>query len=171
MIWTLRASEVSDFAAVWVMVQQAKRRMAAMGIDQWQDGDPDEGAILEAVSGDEGVIVVAPNRKIAGFAVVSFGIEESYENLTSGQWKSDDEYATLHRVVVSENFIGRGVAGRLFDGAKERAKDENVASLRVDTHRDNAPMRRAIECKGFEYCGTCLLLTGEERVVYEKDKL
>ena len=48
------------------------------------------------------------------------------------------------------------------------AADNGYASVRVDTHQGNLPMRRMLEKNGFEYCGTIHLLDGQSRVAYER---
>ena len=62
--------------------------------------------------------------------------------------------------------------GALFTFACERAAADGMASVRVDTHADNAPMRRATEKAGFTYCGPIVLTEGVEagapRIAFEK---
>ncbi|WP_418133528.1 hypothetical protein [Adlercreutzia sp.] len=47
-----------------------------------------------------------------------------------------------------------------------------MASVRIDTHADNAPMRRAVEKFGFIPCGDITLREGPEagapRIAFEK---
>ena len=45
---------------------------------------------------------------------------------------------------------------------------EAADDLRIDTHRDNAPMRGALEKLGFVPCGTVTVDDGTERIAYEK---
>ncbi len=49
---------------------------------------------------------------------------------------------------------------------------DGMASVRIDTHGDNAPMRRAVEKFGFAFCGDITLVEGPEagapRIAFEK---
>ena len=42
-------------------------------------------------------------------------------------------------------------------------------SIRIDTHRDNTVMQRAIVKAGFTYCGIIHCWNGSERLAYQKD--
>ena len=39
-----------------------------------------------------------------------------------------------------------------------------IDNIRIDTHRDNKPMRHLLEKYGFTYCGIIYLLNGDERL-------
>ena len=45
------------------------------------------------------------------------------------------------------------------------SNDENI---RIDTHRDNKIMQHNILKHGFTYCGIIYLLSGDERLAYQK---
>ena len=41
-------------------------------------------------------------------------------------------------------------------------------NIRIDTHRDNKIMQHNIVKYGFTYCGIIYLLSGDERLAYQK---
>ena len=41
-------------------------------------------------------------------------------------------------------------------------------NIRIDTHRDNKIMQHNLLKHGFTYCGIIYLLSGDERLVYQK---
>jgi len=41
-------------------------------------------------------------------------------------------------------------------------------NIRIDTHRDNKIMQHNILKHGFTYCGIIYLLSGDERLAYQK---
>ena len=45
---------------------------------------------------------------------------------------------------------------------------ERTPTLRVDTHRDNHIMQHNILKHGLTYCGIIYLLSGDERLAYQK---
>ena len=59
---------------------------------------------------------------------------------------------------------GRGAAGFCMDWCFARCPN-----LRMDTHRDNAPMQRALAKNGFVYCGVIRLRSdGSQRLAYQR---
>ncbi len=89
--------------------------------------------------------------------------DPTYGTIYDGAWLNNLPYAVIHRIAISAQARGRGVAGFIFDTCF--AKHPN---LRIDTHRDNAPMQRALEKAGFKRCGIIHLLNGDERVAYQR---
>jgi RimJ/RimL family protein N-acetyltransferase len=43
-----------------------------------------------------------------------------------------------------------------------------TTNIRIDTHRQNTHMQRALEKYGFRYCGIIYLLDGAERLAYQR---
>ena len=129
--------------------------------DQWAGGYPPDKVIFSDIERgrlfgvfDEGELV----------AVFYFAIESdpTYTRIYSGEWKNGLEYGVIHRVAVCSSARGRGVSSFIFSFCKEQ-----IPSLRIDTHRDNIPMQRALLKNGFEYCGIIHLLSGDERLAYQ----
>ena len=78
-------------------------------------------------------------------------------------WEADVAAGAAY-VVLDE---GR-VAGMFCYGTEP----DGMVSVRIDTHADNAPMRRAVEKGGFTFCGGITLTEGPEagapRIAFEK---
>ena len=103
-----RKTEKKDVAGVLKIIESAKERMKNMGLDQWQNGYPDENSIMGDV--DKGIsYVMEENGEILGTSVLTFEREEVYENMKEGKWLSDGEYAVIHRIAVSEKNKNKGV--------------------------------------------------------------
>ena len=105
-----RKTEKEDIAGVLKIIESAKERMKNMGLDQWQNGYPNENSIMEDV--DKGIsYVMEENGEILGTSVLTFEKEDVYENMKEGQWLSDGEYAVIHRIAVldsGKNMHGKG---------------------------------------------------------------
>ena len=97
--------------------------------------------------------------------------EEAYD-VIDGSWLTRGPYASIHRVCVRDGSKGRGVAGAMFAHGFELARQAGFDSVRIDTHPENRPMRRALEKAGFVLCGTIRLVRGGEkgdlRLAYER---
>lgn len=93
-------------------------------------------------------------------AVFSFapGPEKTYAEI-EGAWHSDADYHVIHRVA---SVRGHGVARTIFTFAVEHAD-----YLHCDTHKDNAPMRRALASFEFRECGTITVANGTQHIAYD----
>ena len=148
------------------IINQAKIYMKENGINQWNEDYPK----IESLENDilnKNSYVVKDDEKIIGTFVLIFGDEKSYQKI-EGAWKKNIPYGTLHRVAVNNNCKGKGVAGFILDFAEAMAKEKNVFSLRIDTHKDNISMRRFIEKSNFDFCGIIYVEDGTPRVAFEK---
>lgn len=156
--------------AMAAIADQAKANMAAMGFDQWQRGYPNR-ETWEADVDAGAAYVMLDEGRVAGMFRYGTEPEEAYGAI-DGAWLTPGPYATIHRCAVDAELRGRGLIGELFAFACEKAAADGLASVRVDTHADNAPMRRAVRKAGFAFCGTIILADGPEagspRVAYEK---
>lgn len=123
--------------AVVAITEQARANMAAMGIDQWQCGYPDRSTWEADVAAGAAYVALDEGRVVAVFRYADEP-EAAYETL-EGEWLTDGPYATVHRCAVDPTCRGRGIIGELFAFACEKAAAEGMASVRIDTHADNAP--------------------------------
>ena len=161
---------MSDVKSVTQIIAQAQEYMRNSGIDQWQDGYPNEESIKDDVNrGESFVFVDKESGKIAATAMISLAPEPTYSCIKDGEWKYDEfPYAVIHRIAVSNELKGQGIAGQIFDFASNYALEHGFNYLRVDTHRDNKSMRRRIEKSGFEYSGIIYVEDSTERLAFEK---
>ena len=89
--------------------------------------------------------------------------DEAYKNIYGGAWINDAPYATIHRIAVK--YHGRGIVDFCFNECFKL-----FPNLKIDTHKDNIPMQKALTRAGFEYCGIIYLSNGDERMAYQKTK-
>lgn len=153
------------------IADEAKAQLKHMGIDQWQCGYPCRSDWELDIATGRAYLASDDMGHVIGQCAYQNFPEPSYEHI-DGSWKSQAPYACIHRVCVSKDSKGRGVAGALFAFLFEKARSDGFSSVRIDTHEDNAPMRRALEKSGFSYCGVIALCGGPEdghlRYAFEK---
>ena len=89
--------------------------------------------------------------------------DPTYDVIYDGAWQNDKPYAVIHRIAVSRDSHGKGVAAFIFDSCFAR-----FPNLKIDTHRDNLPMQRALEKRGFVRCGIIHLANGDERIAFQR---
>ena len=177
----IRKTAQSDLDALMEIFNEARKTIAALGIDQWQDGYPNAEVIKEDVEkgyshcaeliSDDGK---SPIR--ATFALVGDG-DPCYDKIVDGNWLTDAGtsalgadigYLAMHRVAISVACRGCGIASQIMTFAANYARDLGKKSIRIDTHEGNVVMRKMLEKQGFIHCGTIFLANGDKRVAYER---
>lgn len=104
--------------------------------------------------------LIKDGDELLGAFVFFVGEEPAYRAI-DGKWLTDNtQYGVIHRVASAGK---GGFVRRVVEFCEARTDD-----LRIDTHRDNAPMRGALERLGFVPCGTVIVDDGTERIAYEK---
>ncbi len=161
-----RPATLADLDWVENMVEDAKVRLAAAHINQWQSGYPNRESLSSDVERGYGRVVEC-NGRVVAYGALTYDGENAYNNLTDGSWLTplDQPYATIHRLCVAQSDVGRGF-GRTFMLMAEQEASAKVASLRVDTHPDNHTMQQLIGSLGYHYCG--VVRYESIRYAYEK---
>ena len=161
----IRLSQLNDLSALMAIFHEAQKTIAALGIDQWQNGYPSESVVLEDIALGRS-FAVERNGDICGTFVL-VNTEPTYEPIYEGSWSVSD-YIAIHRVAVKVSSRGSGVSDTIISYAETCAKALGKSALRIDTHQGNLPMRRMLEKQGFLHRGKILLADGSPRVAYEK---
>lgn len=160
----LRHTTINDLPEVIEIINQAKLYFKNEGIDQWQDGYPNEDSIINDINQNE-AYVLEDNGKILATTMISSNIEPTY-NYIEGNWLQNDKYMVIHRIAIRNDQKGKGLAKIIIDEALKLYPD--VHSIRIDTHDDNLSMQRFLIKYGFTYCGTIYLENKSTRRAYEK---
>ena len=176
----IRKSDICDLDVIMPIFDEARATIAALNIDQWQNGYPSREVIEKDIKLSQSRVVIADGgvcaacgtlgeRICATFALISDG-EPTYDKVYEGEWLTggSDSYIAIHRVAILVAMRGRGIAGEIIKYAADTARLLGRRSLRIDTHRGNVVMRKMLEKQGFIYCGIIYLADGAERVAYEK---
>lgn len=169
----IRPTTQNDLDAVMSIIEEARRTIAALGINQWQNGSPNRAMIEEDISLGRGRAVTLNGEIVGTFALIFDG-EPTYNIIEQGAWSLPDRtetgewsYLAIHRVAVSVASRGTGVSTAIIRYAEDTARALGRASLRIDTHEGNVVMRRMLEKHGFSYRGVIHLDNGDPRVAYE----
>ena len=165
----IRKTTEADIVALMEIFTEARRTIAALGIDQWQNGYPNDAVLRSDISLSQSYLVESDGRVTATFAMLTDG-EPTYNRIFDGEWQTGSagkDYIALHRVAISVANRGTGISKAIVEYAKNYARSLKRASVRIDTHDGNVVMRKMLEKHGFIHCGTILLESGEPRVAYE----
>ena len=165
MNYSFRKASVHDIPQIWTIIQQAIVRRKNDGSQQWQDGYPNEDLIRKDIVDGIGY-VLTDDDAIVGYAAIIFNVEPAYEKL-KGTWLTNEDFAVVHRVAISDDYLGKGLAQKIFLFTEDLALDNNIFSIKVDTNFDNIPMLKILEKLGYTYCGE-VFFRGDARKAFEK---
>ncbi|MCL2461461.1 MAG: GNAT family N-acetyltransferase [Defluviitaleaceae bacterium] len=157
---TIRKTAAGDLPAVMDIYAGARDFMRDSGNPgQWGEGYPSLEMIERDIADGKSYVCV-DKAEIA--AVFYFGAERepTYAKI-DGAWLNDGYYGVVHRIARAGN--AKGAAAFCVEWCLEQC-----GNVRIDTHRDNAPMRGLLERLGFVYCGVIWLANGDERLAYQK---
>ncbi|WP_434978822.1 GNAT family N-acetyltransferase [Daejeonia sp. YH14] len=154
-----------DAAAVWDILRHAIERRRKEGSAQWQDGYPNPETVQSDISKNHGFVLTV-NGVVAVYAALIFNDEPAYENIT-GKWLSEGDFLVMHRVAVSEDFLGKGLVRRFFAETEYYCRQKGVSSIKVDTNFDNAAMLALLQKTGYTFCGE-VMMRGSSRKAFEK---
>jgi GNAT superfamily N-acetyltransferase len=164
----LQLSRPDQLASIMQIIAEAQELLASLGIDQWQDGYPQERVIQQDIDNEESY-VVTEGESLLGTTMLTFGGEETYEQI-EGEWitQKDTPYGVIHRMAVGEASRGKGVARFTLYACEQKVVDQGFKSMRIDTHEDNLGMQSLLRSSGYHYCGVIFLRSGSKRLAFEK---
>ena len=159
----IRKTVKSDLPAISLIYENARRFMRESGNpNQWKDEYPSIHTAREDMEKGVGYVLEDKGEVLAVF-MFSIGEDPTYKKIYEGEWKNALPYAVIHRIAVKEQ--GRGLIDYCINECFR-----TCPNLKIDTHRDNIPMQKALSKRGFEYCGIIYLENGDERLAYQKTK-
>lgn len=165
MDYQFRKATTSDISAIWNILQKAIARRKADGSKQWQDGYPNPEVLTKDIEKEIG-FVLADNETIVGYVAVLINDEPAYADI-NGTWLTNDDFVVFHRIAISENHIGKGLAKKMMENIENFALSKNVYSIKADTNFDNVAMMNLFEKMGYIQCGE-VMFRNSPRKAYEK---
>lgn len=157
----IRHAAPGDIPAIVGIFDRARAFMRSCGnLSQWTGGYPSTSTALTDIDARNCYVGVDDSSTVRFVFTLIFGDDPTYGVIYDGTWIDDSPYATLHRVASDGTM--RGVLRRCVDFALRK-----TSHIRIDTHRDNLPMLKAIAKCGFARCGVILLADGSPREAFE----
>ena len=161
---TIRKAEMGDLDEILGIYAYARDFMRESGNpNQWGTGRPAQDIVERDISAGKSYVCLCGD-KIAAVFYFSIEKEPTYEKI-DGAWPDEGEYGVVHRIARARD--AKGAGSKCLEWCCEQCREQRC-SIRVDTHRDNAPMRKLLGKLGFVYCGVIWLENGDERLAYQK---
>ena len=169
----IRLALPDELDAIMGVIEDGKRSIARLGIEQWQHGYPDAAAISGDIEAEACWVAESADGKLLGTHALRFGTDEDYEAAGVAWLNTDRPYAAIHRCATAADALGHGVMSALFAHAETVARQQEAASVRVDTHPGNTVMQSFLAKQGFTKLSAFDLVshgtpTDRRRIAYEK---
>ena len=147
---TVRPAEEGDLDEIWALVERAVADMNRRGNPQWRPGYPARSHYAGALA--EGGLYAAEDGdgRILGCAVFNTQEEPAYAAIP---WSVPGPAMVIHKLAVDPAVQRRGVASALFARCEDLARQQGIASLRIDTYSLNDRMQALIRRQGFTPTG------------------
>lgn len=171
-----RPTTTEDVLAAEAVLNDGKAALTALNVPQWQGDYPNRIDIAADVVHGAAYVAVDETDAILGTLALTFTGDDTYD-VIDGAWltgssSTDARYAVIHRCAVSAAAARQGIMTFMFEECERLARMRGCESMRIDTHRNNAPMQGLIAKRGYTYCGVITLpYEGEadpERLAFEK---
>lgn len=157
---TIRQATTADIPQLKEIFTVAHTFMVKTGNPtQWAANYPSDELLKgDIASGD--CYVILSDGDIAATFVLREGPDPTYASIYNGAWLNNEPYAVIHR--IASNGKAKGMMHIAMQFAKQRCRN-----IRIDTHRDNTVMQKAILKEGFRYCGIIHCWNGSYRLAYQ----
>jgi ribosomal protein S18 acetylase RimI-like enzyme len=165
----MRLSTSDDIPNIMTIIEDAKEYLASQKIEQWQKGYPNTEQIENDIKNGESYVVVNDEHQITATAMFTINKEPTYK-IIDGNWRVDESniYGVIHRMAIKKEFRKFGLATFMFHEFHLQLLENNIQSLKIDTHEENTGMQSLIKKLGYQYCGIIYTSYGDKRLAFEK---
>jgi len=157
---SIRKTTLQDLPIVMDIYEQARAMMRESGNpNQWKDDRPSQEQIIRDIDQRVSYVYEIDGTIVAVF-YFNVQTDPTYSKI-DGQWLNDGPYGVVHRIARARDAKGVGAFCLNWCFAAH-------PNIRIDTHRDNAPMLKLLDKLGFVYCGIIWIENGDERMAFQK---
>lgn len=146
----IRAAKITDIPKILSITKACAAHMENQEIFQWNEHYPSKRAFENDVARNE-LFVLEKNNTVVGCVVISTFMDEEYIPI---KWLTPNQNNIyIHRLAVHPNYQGKGYAQELISYAETFAKQQNIASIRLDTFSQNPRNQKFYELRGYKRLG------------------
>lgn len=164
----LRLARMNDLQEIMTIFNAAIAYIGKQGSPQWQNGyGPQVEQIKQDINKRQFYVFVDELGKILAVAALVEGVDPVYTAI-DGTWQGNEAYISIHRVAVSAETMGKGIANLFLKHLVEQCQQLDYQDIRIDTHELNIGMQKVILANGFQYRGQVVFpIPFGERLAYQ----
>lgn len=145
-----RKAEMSDLPLIHNLVTETVAHLQANGNMQWDERYPCDCDFIPDIESGVQTLVFKDGVLVAVYSL-STERDSQYDAVI---WKYEGEpFMVLHRLIVSPDFQGQGIAGAVLSHIIEELRRKGINNIRLDTYRRNAASQHLYRKFGFEDVG------------------
>lgn len=146
----IRTAKISQIPDILNMTDACRIHMEEKGIFQWTKDYPTQAHFETDISRNE-LFCLWEKEALVGCIVISQHMDAEYRTV---KWLTPTSaHFYIHRLAVHPRFQGQGYAQQLMAYAENRAREQQMASIRLDTYSQNIRNQHFYEQRGYERLG------------------
>ena len=146
---SIRLATLNDLPQIMQLIAEVVPVMIASGNLQWDNNYPNIAVFTNDIDKDQ-LWVVEIEGQIAGITAITTDQEPEY---TKVGWDIKEVAIVTHRLAVSPQYRGLGIAAALLQQAEHEALRRNIKILRIDTNTSNLATQKLFPKLGYIYVG------------------
>lgn len=145
----IRQAILTDVPQIMLLIAEVVPAMIASGNLQWDNNYPNAAVFADDIN--KGQLWVAEvEGHIAGISAITTDQETEYAQVG---WDLTEIAIVTHRLAVSPQYRGLGIAKALLQQAEQEARNRNIKTLRIDTNTNNEATQKLFPKLGYIYAG------------------
>jgi len=145
----IRLATLNDIPQIIQLITEVVPVMITSGNLQWDNNYPNIAVFTNDI--DRGQLWIAEiEGKIAGITAITTDQEPEYAKVG---WDIKEIAIVTHRLAVSPQYQGLGIATALLQQAEHEALRRNIKILRIDTNTSNSATQKLFPKLGYIYVG------------------
>ena len=151
----LEKGKVTEIESIITLTKSCGKHLRDNGIDQWDENYPDLKSIMSDIK-TETLFTYKINNELVGIVVLNEIQDPEYAEIN---WRTpiDSKNLVVHRLAVSPNHQGKGIARKIMDFAEQFAVKNNYDSIRLDTFSQNHRNQKFYLNRGYKELGPVFL--------------
>ncbi len=166
----IRKVTLDEIGEVMEIIDDAKALLKKSST-QWQNGYPDEEAMVNDIKNGQ-LFGAYIDSKLVGVEALVSGLNIDYDYI-DGCWLSehDERDLVIHRLAAKDGYHNLKIGDNLLKYAEVYAKENNLKSIKIDTHEKNIIVQKLCENNLYKLCGIIYVKREKhdpKRLAYEK---
>ncbi|MEM6514590.1 MAG: GNAT family N-acetyltransferase [Bacteroidota bacterium] len=142
----IRPATKEDIVSIMQMTKACAQYLSSQGIFQWNEHYPNQAVFKQDLKRKE-LYVLEIENQVVGSICISTLMDEEYFDINWLTENQDNCY--IHRLAVHPKYQGQNHARKFMDYAENKAKDQGLISIRLDTFSQNKRNQKFYELRGY----------------------